>query len=134
MVFSFLSRRVLDHPPYLLLESHYRLSDIMKFRGGILGFRSSGKTPVVEETAKSTGKDAEAGLKTTATANVNSPDTPVSPDRGWTLDEKTQDPAERGSPSSEEDEPIKQLQYGVQLAEATLKVWTRKDLVTAYAL
>ncbi|KAJ0109240.1 hypothetical protein J7T55_009571 [Diaporthe amygdali] len=106
----------------------------MKFRGGILGFRSSGKTPVVEETAHSTGKDAEAGLKTTAAANVNSPDAPVSPDRGWTLDEKTQDPAERGSPSSEEDEPIKQLQYGVQLAEATLKVWTRKDLVTAYAL
>lgn len=106
----------------------------MKFRGGILGFRPSGKTPIVEETAQSTGNDAEAGLKTNATANVNSSDTPVPPEADRAFNEKTKDPAENRSHSSGDDEPIKQLQYGVQLAEATLKVWTMQHLIMAYAL
>ncbi|KAI1084955.1 hypothetical protein F5B20DRAFT_121463 [Whalleya microplaca] len=96
----------------------------MKFRG-ILGSKAGSQVPVVDETAaRTTGVDAEAAR---AKPNVISETT-----------------AEPGSPNHQDGSfnekdievptPTEELQYGVQLAEATLKVWTRNHLIAAYVL
>ena len=99
----------------------------MKFRGGIVGLKFSSQASAVEETGHSTGTDAETGLKTSTVTDV------VEPEAGRSLDEKAGGIAGSGSQSSE-DGPAKELQYGVQLAEATLKVWTMEHLILAYIL
>ncbi|KUI62142.1 Siderophore iron transporter mirB [Cytospora mali] len=98
----------------------------MKFRGGVIGFKPRSEASAVEKTAQSTGTDAEIGVKT-------EPDTSISPTGGKSLDEKIGDNGESDSHSLE-DRPAKELQYGVQLAEASVKVWTREHLILAYIL
>lgn len=99
----------------------------MKFRGGVIGFRSGGQTSSVERTSQSTGTDAEIGLK-----NFDPKTTTTSPD-GASIDEKIRDSAIAGSHPTE-DGPVQELQYGVQLAEASVKVWTKEHLILAYIL
>ncbi|KAH8594980.1 siderophore iron transporter-like protein mirB [Bisporella sp. PMI_857] len=91
----------------------------MKFRGGLLGLRPGSQVPVVEEThGHTTSSDAEAGTKRDEITPTAEGETAVAD----SLDEKN------GV------EHRKELQYGVQAAEATLKVWTRNHLITAYVL
>lgn len=99
----------------------------MKLRGGVIGFKSGGKASAVERTAQSTGTDAETGLKN------SEPATTISPNGGGSIDEKKGDISESGSQPAE-DGPVKELQYGVQLAEASVKVWTKEHLILAYIL
>ncbi|RYP44566.1 hypothetical protein DL768_008985 [Monosporascus sp. mg162] len=101
----------------------------MKFRG-ILGPRAGIQVPVDKENlaAQSTGTDAEAGVvKTSGTATVAKPESPSSPDRA-SLNERDGIGADQNAGEA------KELQYGVQLAEATLKVWTKNHLIAAYIL
>lgn len=92
----------------------------MKFRGGWLGTRTGSSEVERDPTnASTTATDAEA-----PSAHQGSVSTPV--------DEKTQGPVTAGNESDEETK--KSLQYGVQVAEATLKVWTKKHLIAAYIL
>ncbi|ROV98294.1 hypothetical protein VSDG_04442 [Cytospora chrysosperma] len=99
----------------------------MKFRGGVIGFKSGGQASAVERTVQSTGTDAETGLK------KNEPGTTISANGGGSIDEKKGDTSESGSQPAE-DGPVKELQYGVQLAEASVKVWTKEHLILAYIL
>jgi hypothetical protein len=91
----------------------------MKFRGGLLGLRPGSQVPVVEEThGHTTSSDAEAGTKRDEITPTAEGEIAVAD----SLDEKN------GV------EHRKELQFGVQAAEATLKVWTKNHLITAYVL
>lgn len=93
----------------------------MKFRGGVLGLKFTGKEPAVAETAQTTGNDAE-------TANISEA---KQPDQSSSPVDNEKDGVHTDDSSSEDSKP---MQYGVQLAEATLKVWTPKELYFAYVL
>lgn len=100
----------------------------MKFRG-IIGPRAGSHAAELDKTsARTTGTDAEAaGAKGNATSAVE-PDSSTPVDNG-SFDEKNGALADNGV-----EEPAKELQYGVQLAKATLQVWTRNHLIAAYIL
>ncbi len=100
----------------------------MKFRG-IIGLKAGTQVPVVDEkTARSTGTDAEAGGdKTNITSAAAEPGSSTPPENG-SFNEKN------GVLADQPPAPAKELQYGVQLAEATLKVWTRNHLIAAYVM
>lgn len=101
----------------------------MKFRG-IIGPRPGSQVPTVDEDsvggARTTAIDSETGgakadvSSTVAAGGSGSP----------SVDEKAPGFAGDGAPQ----EPQKELQYGVQLAEATLKVWSRNHLIAAYIM
>lgn len=97
----------------------------MKFRRGLFGSQPRGRGSVVETTVQSTGTDAETGTK----MNNIEPETRVASND---LDEKTGDMAVPGAELQEG--PEKDVPYGVQLAQATLKVWTKEHLILAYVL
>ncbi|ORY64782.1 uncharacterized protein BCR38DRAFT_341994 [Pseudomassariella vexata] len=84
----------------------------MKFRGGILGLKANkNQAPEIAEddTGHSTGNDA-VDTETGAKSGVPSTD------------------------ANSNQEKEKELQYGVQAAEATLKVWSKNHLIAAYIL
>ncbi|KAI1253319.1 hypothetical protein MGN70_005527 [Eutypa lata] len=102
----------------------------MKFRG-LIGPRAGNHVAEFDDTtARTTGTDAEAGpgAKGNVTSAVGEPESSTPLDNG-SFDEKKAGVADNGS-----GEPAEELQYGVQLARATLQVWTRNHLITAYIL
>lgn len=103
----------------------------MKFRG-LIGPRSGSHVPEVDETsARTTGTDAEtAGIKANATDNAITEPGSSTPHGDGSFDEKNGAVADNGIESL----PVEELQYGVQLAQATLKVWSRNQLIAAYVL
>lgn len=93
----------------------------MKFRGGWLGPKTGSHAAELDPTSNATS---------TAIDSERSPSVKGTPSVG----EKMQGPPHEDSSTESDVEQHKSLQYGVQVAEATLKVWTRKHLIAAYIL
>lgn len=90
----------------------------LRFRGGLLGPKNTANNvPIVAEKSDDAegqlrhGDDGEKGIEPTVT-----PDTKTGPFIETPIDEK------------------RELQFGVQAAEATLQVWTKEHLIAAYVL
>lgn len=82
----------------------------LKFRGGLLGLNNAGaKPPVVQEK----GDDAESQQQQQG------------------VFEKEPNPTTKNADPVDEK---KELQFGVQVAEATLQVWSKHHLIAAYIL
>lgn len=101
---------------------------VLKFRGGLLGLKptvssvnTGTENPVLETPVLEKPNDAEnqkdaAALasKETDAAGVARRDTSAS--------------------DSSDNAPAKELQFGVQVAEATLQVWKKEHLIAAYVM
>lgn len=86
----------------------------LKFRGGIIGPKNTGaNVPVVSEKPHD-AENPQVGTDKEASPNVNGA-------------------GAAGSEQSSVDEQ-KELQFGVQVAEATLQVWTKQHLIAAYIM
>ncbi|OTB07724.1 hypothetical protein M426DRAFT_53055 [Hypoxylon sp. CI-4A] len=95
----------------------------MRFRP-TLGPRAGSQAPVVDTTdARATGIDSEAGAKSNIVSETTAHDGSL---QDSSLNEK--------HVADGTQEPQQELQYGVQLAQATIQVWTREHLIAAYIL
>lgn len=100
----------------------------MKFRAGKLGTKFGAVTAERDNGATTTATDGEkqptAAVDGSITANSSSGD-----EQGLTP------PGEKGLTEAEAAiEHEKSLQFGVQVAKATLQVWSRNHLIAAYIL
>lgn len=89
----------------------------LKFRGGVLGLKSTGADAPVAPVIKEKQTDAEGqqyGADKEMDQNVT--------------------PTDANDSSANSVNEKKELQFGVQAAEATLQVWTKEHLIAAYIL